>query len=188
MLTEVKADSEAVTTGIVYPAPSSAGEENLQNSAVWEQKANTLNFPLLPHFQANKSSGMAIKVSPRCEREAAEKENSALALGAAPDSVFLYRHSRLCFGFWLSSWLQVIRKILWSSTVKEVYTLQVAHWVETQRRMGFWRSWGMMYFPFLRTTVDLLEHWVPGGLCARAALGWILGSPAYCDGLRGCYF
>lgn len=34
MLTEVKADSEAVTTGIVYPAPSSAGEENLQNSAV----------------------------------------------------------------------------------------------------------------------------------------------------------
>lgn len=34
MLTEVKADSEAVTTGIVYPTPSSAGEENIQNSAV----------------------------------------------------------------------------------------------------------------------------------------------------------
>lgn len=42
--------------------------------------------------------------------------------------------------------------------------------------------------PRKTVTVDLLEHWVPGGLCARAALGWILGGPAYCSGFWGFQF
>lgn len=37
-------------------------------------------------------------------------------------------------------------------------------------------------------TVDLLEHWVPGGLGAWAALGWTLGGLAYCHGFWGFQF
>lgn len=50
-----------------------------------------------------------------------------------------------------------------------------------------WHTLGMPVVnykgPRRTVTVDLLEHWVPGELCGRAALGWTLGGPAYCHGL-----
>lgn len=41
----------------------------------------------------------------------------------------------------------------------------------------------MIQFPFLRTTIDLLEHRMLGGLCSCSALGWTPGSPVHCSGL-----
>lgn len=90
---------------------------------------------------------------------------------------------KLWLVFWLTGWLQIVRELLWSSTVVKMYRLQTVHWAEMKHSGGFRRFDGMMSFPFLRTTVDLPEHWVPGILCGRRAFGWTLRCPAYWDGL-----
>ena len=55
-----------------------------------------------------------------------------------------------------------------------------------------WHTLGVLVVnykvPRRTVTIDLLEHWVSGGLGAWAALGWTLGGPAYCHGLWGFQF